>query len=103
MPSVQKAHEFWQGKKDVHIVTIAIDGDAADVIAPFLTAKHYTFPTMLGNWDLTRKFTPSPVPVPATYIVDRQGRMLAFGQGPVDLSAPAMTEYLQHLVAQPRG
>lgn len=102
MPSVQKAHELWQGK-DVQVLTIAIDGDAADVIAPFLTEKHYTFPTVLGNWELTRKFTPSPVPVPATYIVNRQGRIVAYGQGPIDLSAPAMTEYLQRLVAQPQG
>lgn len=102
MPSVQKAHEFWQGK-DVQIVTIAIDGDAAEVIAPFLAEKHYTFLTALGNWDLTRKFIPAPVPVPATYLINRQGQMIAYGQGPIDLSTPAMVEYLQHLVAQPRG
>jgi hypothetical protein len=41
--------------------------------------------------------------VPSTYVINRQGAIVAHGFGPVDFDSPAFGQYLQALTAEPRG
>jgi hypothetical protein len=41
--------------------------------------------------------------VPTTYVINRQGAIVAHGFGPVDFDSPAFVQYIQALTAEPRG
>ena len=88
MPSVQRVHEAFRDK-DVVVLAISVDGG-------------YTFMTPVDvRMDIARKFGVRRVPT--TYVINRQGAIVAHGFGPVDFDSPAFVQYIQALAAQPRG
>jgi hypothetical protein len=68
MPSVQKAHELFQGK-DVAILAISIDGMGARAVNPFMAEHGYPFSSLIDQtMDAARKFGVRLVPT--TYVVN---------------------------------
>jgi peroxiredoxin len=101
MPSVQRVHNEWQDK-DVVMLAISVDGSGAKVVQTFLEKHAYTMPTLVdSSMETARKFGVRGVPM--TYIVSRQGKVVASGFGPVDFDRPEFKAYLQALVEQPKG
>jgi peroxiredoxin len=93
MPSVQKAHESFQGT-DVAVVAIAIDGAGERAIAPFMAEHGYTFPALYDpSMNIARQFGVRMVPT--TYVVNREGVIVGAGFGPVDLTSPEFAQYLE--------
>ena len=101
MPSVQRVHEAFTGK-DVMVVAISIDGGGEKAVKSFMAKRGYTFTTPVDmRMDIARKFGVRGVPT--TYIINRQGTIVAHGFGPIDFDSPTFVQYIQALAAQPRG
>lgn len=101
MPSVQRVHEELQDK-DVVMLAISIDGSGIQTVKSYVIQQGYTMPTPVdSSMEVARKFGVRAVPT--TYVVNRQGIVVASGFGPVDFDRPEFREYIQTLVAQPRG
>jgi peroxiredoxin len=97
MPSVQKAHELFRDK-DVAILMISIDGQGERVVAPFMTEHGYTFPSLVDRrMEVARKFGMRQVPT--TYVLNREGRIVGAGYGPVDLASPEFVQFLESLLS----
>lgn len=101
MPSVQRVHAALKDK-DVVMLAISVDGSGMPAVKSYITKHGYTMPTVVdSDMEVARKFSVRAVPM--TYVVNRQGMVVASGFGPVDFDHPEFREYLQTLVAQPRG
>jgi hypothetical protein len=85
MPSVQRVHETFKDK---------------DVV--FMAKRDYTFTTPVdGRMETARKFGVRGVPT--TYVINRQGAIVAHGFGPIDFDSPTFMQYIQALTAESRG
>jgi peroxiredoxin len=101
MPSVQRVHETFQDK-DMVVLAISVDGGGEKAVKSFLTKRGYTFTTPVDvGMEIARKFGVRGVPT--TYVINRQGAIVAHGFGPVDFDSPVFVQYIQALVAEPRG
>ena len=101
MPSVQRVHETFRDK-DVVVLAISVDGGGEKAVKSFMAKRGYTFTTPVDvRMDIARKFGVRGVPT--TYVINRQGAIVAHGFGPVDFDSPAFVQYIQALAAEPRG
>ena len=101
MPSVQRVHETFRDK-DVVVLAISVDGGGEKAVKSFMAKRGYTFTTPVDvGMEIARKFGVRGVPT--TYVINRQGAIVAHGFGPVDFDSPAFVQYIQTLVAEPRG
>jgi peroxiredoxin len=99
MPSVQRAHETLQDQ-DVVVLAISVDGGGMNTVRSFITKHGYTMPTLIDTgMEVARQFGARGVPT--TYIVDRHGKIVASGFGPIDFDRSEFKEYIQALLAQP--
>ena len=101
MPSVQRVHETFRDK-DVVVLAISVDGGGEKAVKSFMAKRGYTFTTPVDvGMDIARQFGVRGVPT--TYVINRQGAIVAHGFGPVDFDSPAFVQYIQALAAEPRG
>lgn len=101
MPSVQRAHEALKDK-DVVILAISIDGGGEKTVQAFLKKHSYTIAMPVdARMETARKFGVRGLP--STYVINRQGAIVAHGFGPVDFDTPEFMQYITSLAAQPRG
>jgi peroxiredoxin len=99
MPSVQRVHEALKDK-GVVMLAISIDGTGMKAVAPYVTRHGYTMPTAIDpEMQVARKFGVRGVPT--TFIINRQGEVVAGGFGPIDFDHPDFRQYIESLVAQP--
>jgi peroxiredoxin len=97
MPSVQKAHELFQGN-DVAVLMISIDGKGEQAVAPFMAKHGYTFPSLVDQrLEVARKFGMRLVPT--TYVINRQGVIVGEGYGPVDLAGAEFVQFLESVLS----
>ena len=98
---MQRVHEAFRGK-DVVVLAISVDGGGEKAVKSFMAKRGYTFTTPVDvRMDIARKFGVRGVPT--TYVINRQGAIVAHGFGPVDFDSPAFVQYIQALAAEPRG
>jgi peroxiredoxin len=96
MPSVQKAHELFQGN-DVAILVISIDGRGERAVAPFMAEHGYTFTSLVDQrMEVARSFGMRLVPT--TYILNREGVIVGAGYGPVDVAGPEFVQFVESLL-----
>ena len=101
MPSVQRVHEAFRDK-DVTVLAISVDGGGEKAVKSFMAKRGYTFTTPVDvRMDIARQFGVRGVPT--TYVINRQGAIVAHGFGPVGFESPAFVQYIQTLAAEPRG
>jgi peroxiredoxin len=97
MPSVQRAHEAFRGT-NIRVVTISIDSGGVDEVRPFLLENRYTIPVLIDSD--AKVFTQfALVGTPGTFVVDRQGNVVAKGLGPVEFDHPDFRNYVLRLAA----
>jgi thioredoxin-like negative regulator of GroEL len=71
-------------------------------VQSYLTKNGYSLPALMDTgMEVARKFGVRAVPT--TYVIDRQGMVVASGFGPVDFDRPEFRQYLQALVGHPQG
>ena len=98
---MQRVHETFKDK-DVVVLAISVDGGGEKAVKSFMTKRGYTFTTPVDvGMEIARKFGARGVPT--TYVINRQGAIVAHGFGPVDFDSPAFVQYIQALAAEPRG
>jgi peroxiredoxin len=101
MPSVQRVYDAWKDK-DVVVLAISVDGGGTQTVQSYLTKNGYSLPALMDTgMEVARKFGVRAVPT--TYVIDRQGMVVASGFGPVDFDRPEFRQYLQALVGHPQG
>ncbi len=101
MPSVQRAHEALKDQ-EVVVLTISIDGGGMSAVKRYRAKHNYTMPMVVdAGMETARQFGARGVPT--TYIVDRQGSVVAGGYGRVDFDAPAFRAYIQALLGTSSG
>lgn len=101
MPSVQRVHSDFQNN-DVVMLAISIDGGSPQAVQTFLEKNSYTMPVAIDTgMEVARQFGVRGIPM--TYLINRQGNVVAHGFGPVDFDQAAFRTYLQALVEQPKG
>ena len=84
------------------VLAISVDGGGEKAVKSFMTKRGYTFTTLVDvGMDIARKYGVRGVPT--TYVINRQGAIVAHGFGPVDFDSPAFVQYIQALAAEPRG
>lgn len=94
MPSVQRVYDATQGR-DVVMLAISIDGGGLDTVKRFMEKKGYTMPALLdAHMETARAFGARGVP--STFVVDRQGMVVARG-GSLDVDSPDMKAYIEGL------
>jgi len=97
MPSVQKAHDLFQGQ-DVVILTISIDGKGERAVAPLMTAHGYTFAALVDQrLEVARSFGMRLVPT--TYVVNQAGMIVGTGYGPIDLAGSEFMQFVASVLA----
>jgi peroxiredoxin len=101
MPSVQRVYDEMKDK-GVVVLAISVDGGGAQTVKSFLTKHNYSLTALVDmGMEVARRFGVRAVPT--TYVIDRQGVVVASGFGPVDFDRPEFRMYLQTLVEQPPG
>jgi peroxiredoxin len=101
MPSVQRVHDAFKDK-DVVVLAVSIDGAGEKAVQSFIAKRGYTFAMPVdARMDVARQFGVRGLPT--TYVINRQGAIVAHGFGPVDFDSPAFVQYIQALAAEPRG
>jgi peroxiredoxin len=97
MPSVQKAHELFQGK-DAAILAISIDGMGERAVAPFMAKHGYTFTSLVDQrMEAARGFGMRLVPT--TYVLNREGVIVGAGYGPIDVAGPEFVQFVESLLS----
>ncbi|MBI3329233.1 MAG: TlpA family protein disulfide reductase [Nitrospinae bacterium] len=98
---MQRVHEALKDD-GVVVLLISIDGGGKKAVQAYLTDHRVTAPIVLDErMEVARTFGVRGTPT--TYIVDRSGVMVARGVGPVDFESPEFMQYVQGLLARPRG
>ena len=98
---MQRVHETFRDK-DVVVLAISVDGGGEKAVKSFMAKRGYTFTTPVDvGMEIARKFGVRGVPT--TYVINRQGAIVAHGFGPVDFDSPMFVQYIQALAAEPRG
>jgi peroxiredoxin len=81
---------------------VSIDGGGEKTVKSFIAKGSYTFPIPVdARMEVARQFGVRGLPT--TYVINRQGAIVAHGFGPVDFDSPAFVQYIQALAAEPRG
>jgi cytochrome c biogenesis protein CcmG/thiol:disulfide interchange protein DsbE len=95
MPSVQRAHETVK-TRNIKVLTISIDAGGVKDVAPFMREHGYTMPVLLDP--KMRAFSDfGLVGTPGTFIVNRDGKIVAKSVGPVNFDNPAFRSYVEKL------
>ncbi len=76
--------EFQKKYKDsgLSVVGVSVDDDGWKSVKPFLEAKQVNYPVVIGDWDLAGRF--GATSLPATLLIDRNGRVADLHVGMVD-------------------
>jgi peroxiredoxin len=78
------------------ILTISIDGGGLPTVKSFMEKKGYTVPALVDtDMETARAFGARGVP--GTFVVDRQGIIVAQG-GALDVDSPVMKAYIEKLL-----
>ena len=96
MPSVQRVYEDFRDTK-IEVITISIDDRGAKDVKPFLKEHGYTMPALI---DIKKEeFSKlGLIGTPGTFIVNRSGKIVAKGIGPVDFDRADFREYVKGLL-----
>jgi peroxiredoxin len=68
------------------VVGVSVDEDGWKSVKPFLEEKKVNYPVVIGNWDLAKLFGVDNA-LPATLLIDRDGRIADLHAGMVDKDA----------------
>jgi peroxiredoxin len=79
-------------------LAVSIDRQGVQAVKPFLAELQLTFPALLdSSLEVARQFGMRLVPT--TYVINREGIIIAAGVGPVDLASPEFAQYLESVLS----
>ncbi len=81
------------------MLAISIDGTGAQAAKPVIDEGKFTFTAPIDqDMNVARKFGVRGVPM--TYVIGRNGAVVAQGFGPVDFDAPAFRVFVKAVAAR---
>lgn len=98
MPGMEKLYQTFKDNPD--FVMLAVDSqEQASVVQKFITDNQYHFKVLLDtDGQVNAKY--SVQAIPTTYLIDRQGRVIAGKAGAHDWASPVVTQAIRDLLAQ---
>ncbi len=102
MPSIEKLYDEFRDHKDFVILAVSQDSDGSKAVAPFVKQHGYHFPILLDPKNMVgEEYEVSGIP--ETFIIDRDGRIVAHHVGPFDWSRHDVEEAVQELLSDKEG
>jgi cytochrome c biogenesis protein CcmG/thiol:disulfide interchange protein DsbE len=102
MPSMEKLYNAFANRKDFVMLAISQDAKGAAVVQPYVRKHGYHFEVLLDpqskvaeSYDVTG--------VPETFIIDRDGRIVAHHLGAVDWASEDVRDALRELLDAKAG
>jgi len=104
MPHLQKLYEKFSGR-DFAIVVVFQDKEGASVVEPFMDVSGYTFAISSGLLDPTGEVGDlySVTGTPTTLLIDRAGKVIAWGMGYRNWASQASIDLIEKLLEPPKA
>jgi peroxiredoxin len=97
MPSMEKLYERMRGNKGFVMLAVSQDTSGRDEVLNYVKKHGYHFDVLLDPKNaVAEAYNVSGVP--ETFIIDRQGRIVAHHSGAFDWSQPAIADALEELL-----
>lgn len=102
MPSIEKLYEKFGKDKSFVILAVSEDSDGSKAVAPYVKQSGYKFEILLDpRNDVGEAYSVSGIP--ETFVIDRDGRIVAHHLGPYDWANPDIRDALQELINSKTG
>jgi peroxiredoxin len=98
MPSIDAAFKHYQSKSFL-VLASAIDTQGKDTVSSFVQHHALSFPILLDPQDVVGRRLQLPG-IPATYVIDKQGRIALAAFGAKDWNSPSMHRLFDALLAE---
>jgi thiol-disulfide isomerase/thioredoxin len=94
MPNIQSLYEK-VGSDKIAFVMLSVDAGGMDKVKKFIAKKGFTFPVYMPASQMPQEFeSPS---IPTTFVISREGRIVAKQMGMAEYDTKEVREYLQNL------
>jgi peroxiredoxin len=101
MPSIESLYNTFKANKDFVVLAVSQDTDGGSV-RPFVRQNHLQFTVLLDpRNEVGERYDVSGIP--ETFIIGRDGRIVAHHVGPYDWANADMREALQELIKSKQG
>ena len=101
MPSIESLYNGFKADKDFVVLAVSQDTDGA-IVAPFVEQNHFQFTVLLDpRNEVGERYDVNGIP--ETFIIGRDGRIVAHHVGPYDWSNADIREALQELIKSRQG
>ena len=98
MPSFENLHRRFRAK-GLTILAVSLDKGASSKVQDFVDRYKLSFPVLLDTDGVAEKLYPS-FTIPFTYVVNKQGRVVARVDGGKNWESPETFEAVEHLLKQ---
>ncbi len=102
MPSMEKLYEQLHGDKGFVMLAISQDTSSREEVMAYVKKHGYHFDVLLDPKNAVAEAYNVSV-VPETFIIDREGRIVAHHSGAFDWSQPAIRDALEELLKDNKG
>jgi cytochrome c biogenesis protein CcmG, thiol:disulfide interchange protein DsbE len=102
MPSIESLYEEFSNDKDFLVVAVSQDTMGSKAVVPYVKKNGIKFTVLLDpSNEVGEAYDVSGIP--ETFIIDRDGRIVAHHVGPYDWSSSEMHEALEELIKSKEG
>ena len=102
MPSIESLYKKFNKDKDFVVLAVSQDTEGRKAVAPYVEKNRLTFTVLLDPQNqVGDAYDVSGIP--ETFIIGRDGRIVAHHLGPYDWSNPEIREALQELINSKQG
>lgn len=102
MPSIETLYEKFGKDKSFVILAVSEDSDGSKAVAAYVKQSGYKFEILLDpRNDVGEAYNVSGIP--ETFVIDRDGRIVAHHLGPYDWANPDIRDALQELINSKTG
>jgi peroxiredoxin len=98
MPSFETLYRRYRSK-GLTLLAISLDKEDSSKVQEFVDKHNLSFPVLLDTEGVAEKLYPS-FTIPFTYVIDKQGRVVARVDGAKDWESPETFEAVEHLLKQ---
>lgn len=102
MPSIESLYEEFRKDKDFEVLAVSQDTAGRKAVAPYVTKTGLKFTVLLDPTNLVGDAY-NVSGIPETFIIDRNGRIVAHHVGPYDWSSSEMRDALEELIKSKAG
>jgi peroxiredoxin len=102
MPSMEKLYQHLHDNKGFVMLAVSQDTESRDEVVAYVKKHGYHFDVLLDPKNaVAEAYKVSGVP--ETFIIDREGRIVAHHSGAFDWSQPAIRDALEELLKDNKG